>query len=127
MKKPARKNESGLTLIEVLIALAILGIALTAIIQSASQNIKNTIYLQNRTIAVWVGTYVINSIRIGVIKLSGTPDILSKENQTLGQNFVWEAALDATPNPRIKKIRVDVYHLPGHNKSAHLESYVDIP
>ena len=41
----------GFTLIEVLIALTILSIALTAIIISTSQNIKDTFYLQNKNTA----------------------------------------------------------------------------
>jgi len=118
----SKRNETGLTLIEVLIALAILSIALTAVIRSASQNIRNTLYLQNRTIATWVGTNVMNSIRIGVIKASG--EELSEEDQTLGQTWEWKASIHATPNPRIKQIIVDVYHEPEHNRLAHLESYL---
>lgn len=115
------KNEIGLTLIEVLIALAILSIALTAVIKSASQNIRNTAYLQNRTIATWVGTHVINSIRMGVIKIENE---LSANDQTLGQNWTWKASVHTTPNPHIKQINVDVYHQPDNNKLSHLEGYL---
>lgn len=120
----SKQNENGLTLIEVLIALAILSIALTAVIKSASENIRNTLYLQNRTIATWIGTNVINSIRIGVIKAPSAPDKLSQDDQTLGQNWTWKAMINVTPNPLIKQITVDVYHQPDNNKFAHLESYL---
>lgn len=116
-----RRSESGLTLIEVLIALAILSIALTAVIKSASQNIRTTLYLQNRTIATWVATDVMNSIRAGVIKPQND---LTEEDQTLGQHWQWKATVNPTPNPRIKKIIVDVYQQPENNKLAHLESYL---
>jgi general secretion pathway protein I len=119
--RPFPRNESGLTLIEVLIALAILSIALTAIVKSASQNIRSTLYLQNRTIATWVGTNIMNSIRVGVIKPQND---LTEDDQTLGQNWQWKATVNPTPNPRIKKIIVDVYHQPENNKLAHLESYL---
>lgn len=122
--KFSAQSETGLTLIEVLIALAILSIALTAIIQSASQNIKNTLYLQNRTIATWIGTDTINNIRAGIIKLPDEPDHVTKEDHTLGQNWLTEATLKATPNPHIKQIIVDVYHQPDTKKFAHLESYI---
>jgi len=122
--KWCKRNEAGLTLIEVLIALAILSIALTAVIKSASQNIQTTLYLQNRMIATWIGTDVTNSIRIGMIKPPDAPDHLLKENQTLGQHWTWEATLNLTPNPRIKQIMVDVYHQPDNKKLAHLESYL---
>lgn len=120
----SKRNESGLTLIEVLIALAILSIALTAVIKSASQNIRNTLYLQDRTIATWVGTNVINTIRAGVMKVPDAPDHLSAEDKTLGQNWSFDAQIKITPNPHIKQIIVDVYHQPDDKKFAHLESYI---
>lgn len=116
-----RRNEQGLTLIEVLIALAILSIALTAVIKSASENIRNTLYLQNKMIATWIGTDVINNIRMNLIKIS---DTLTQESNTLGQTWTWEASLHTTPNPRIKRIVVNVYHQPENTKAAHLESYL---
>ncbi len=119
-----RRNEKGLTLIEVLIALAILGIALTAVIQSASQTIRHTLYLQDRTIATWVGTNVINTIRAGVMKVPAAPDQLSIENETLGQHWLSKARIKITANPRIKQMIVDVYHQPDDKKFAHLESYL---
>jgi len=111
-------------LVEVLIALAILSIALTAIIQSASQNIRHTLYLQNRTIATWVGSTVINTIRAGLITVPGAPDHLSENNKTLGQAWTWTALLHATPNPHIQQVVVEVFHEPDHKRYAHLESYL---
>ena len=114
------RNEQGLTLIEVLIALVILSIALTAIIKSAAENIRNTLYLQNKMIATWIGTDVISNVRAKLLDIS---DPLKHQSQTLGQTWIWEASLHPTPNPRIKQIVVDVYHQPENNKVAHLESY----
>lgn len=119
-----RHPEKGLTLIEVLVALAILSIALMAVIKAASQNIKNTLYLQNKAIAMWVGTDVINNIRAGVIKLPSSADQLSDNNLTLDQHWTWKAKISATPNPHIKQIAVDVYHEPDNHSFAHLESYL---
>lgn len=119
-----RQNEQGLTLIEVLIALAILSIALTAIVQSASQNIRHTLYLQNRTIATWIGSAAMNTIRAGLIQVPAAPDHLSENNKTFGQSWTWTAAMKATPNPRIKQVVVEVFHQPDDKRYAHLESYV---
>ncbi len=60
----------GLTLIEVLIALAIVGIAMTAIIKATSQNIRSTAYLQNKLIAMWVGQQVSNEMLAGITSSS---------------------------------------------------------
>ncbi len=122
--KRSQKSETGLTLIEVLIAMAILSIALTAVIKSTSQNIKNTLYLQNRTIGTWIAEDIINNIRVGVIKVPAEPDKLSQETTVLGENWSYEATLTTTPNPHIKEIKVTVYLLPDNKSLAHLSSYL---
>lgn len=102
------KKIGGFTLIEVLIALAILGIAMTAIIKSTSQNIKDTYYVQQKTIANWVATKVISEARAGIIKLPNAPDEASEEIEMLGQQWVCKAQLAATPNPKIKEVKARV-------------------
>lgn len=119
---PNRKT-AGFTLIEVLIALAILSIALTTIIKVTSINIKNTIYLQNKTIASWVATDVINQVRADVLKLEPAPDTLEDETNILGQTWKWSARYVTTPNPHIVKIRVDVYEKASELKFITLESF----
>jgi general secretion pathway protein I len=115
------QSEKGLTLIEVLIALAILSIALTAIIKSTSENIRGTLYLQNKMIAAWVGADAMNSIRAGVIKVPGH---MQQEINMLNHNWEWEAKLVDTPNKRIKEIDVDVTLKPEGNKLSHMVSFL---
>ncbi|EKD54042.1 MAG: hypothetical protein ACD_60C00128G0018 [uncultured bacterium] len=121
-----RKNK-GLTLIEVLIALAILSIALTAIIEATAQNIKHTLYLQQRVIATWIGTNTINYIRAGVLILPEAPDTFTKKTVTLGKHWSWNANLNVTPNKNIQQIKVVVYQEPNHIKLANLTSYLYAP
>lgn len=121
------QKDEGFTLIEVLIALAVLAIALTAIIRSTSQNIKDTSYLQTKTIAHWVAKEVINEARVGVLKLPAESDPVEKETNLLERNWPWQANLSSTPNPRIKKINVDVFNPTNHDKLIHLESYIYAP
>ena len=118
------RNNKGFTLIEVLIALAILSIALTTIIKFTSQNIRDTTYVQNKTIANWVGTQVINEVRVGLLKLPQPPDPLEQETQMLGQAWSWKAYLAATPNTHIQEIHIDVFQKTGHRKMISLVSYL---
>lgn len=76
MRLSANKR-AGFTLIEVLIALAILSISLTAIIKATSQNIKDTAYLQEKTLALWVGLNELNEARAGYIRLPEQPDFIN--------------------------------------------------
>lgn len=110
-------------MIEVLVALAILGIAMTAIIKSSSQNIKDTQYLQQKIIANWVATRVINEARAGLITLSRS-DELSEETEMLGQSWVWKANVTGSANPRIQEIQVSVFHKDSDAEIIHLTSYL---
>ena len=125
ISKPRRtmKNSLGFTLIEVLVALAIIGIALTAVIKVTSQNIKDTQYLQQKVIAHWVASRVMNEARAGLINLSKTDEI-SEETDMLNQSWIWKASLEDTPNPHIKSLHVAVFRKDSDQELATLSSYL---
>lgn len=103
-----RSQQTGLTLVEVLIALAITGIAMTAIIKATSQNISGTSYLQDKMIATWVGMQIMSEARMGLIEMSSTEKRHDKINM-LGRDWYWQASIDDTANDHIQKIAVDVF------------------
>lgn len=122
-----KKNNAGFTLIEILIAMAILSIALTAIIKSSSENIKNTIYLQDKTTALWVGMEAINQVRAGALPLPAQSEGTEQETEMLGKNWPWIATQTSTPNANIKKVIVEVKDPVKNTVLAHLESYLYEP
>lgn len=83
-----RKN--GFTLIEVLIALAILAIALTAVIKATEDNSRNTLTLQNRIISHWVGMNLIAQMQLGVLPLP-TKGNSNGTTQMLNHTWYWTA------------------------------------
>lgn len=117
----------GLTLIEVLIALAIVAIALTAIIKTVSESIRSTAYLSDKTIAMYVGQQVLNESRVGLLKLS-SGDAQQEKTTMLGKEWFWRAEQTSTPNPKIKKIMVNVFTREPDSDDASpimsLESYL---
>ena len=117
------KNKHGFTLIEVLIALAIVSIAFTAIIVATSENIRNTRYLENKMVATWVGMDIINKIRAGIIQLpEGEP--LEENTHALGQPWYWKASMQAGNNLKIFTVTVDVSPAEKSKAIIHLVSYV---
>lgn len=116
------RNNHGFTLIEVLIALAILAIAMTAMIKATTQNIKDTHYIRQKMTAHWVATYVINEIRAGIIPLTDTHP-LSETIPMLGQRWTWKAALTETPDNAIQQIFVTVSLAETNINLAELTSY----
>lgn len=123
-----KSNMAGLTLIEVLIALAIIGISLTAVIKVTTQNIRATTYLENKTIALWVAKKVMNEARLSILKMPEPGGTLKKQQTMLGKDWYWQLSLNSTPNARINKITVQVYeHEPDEEDEGgalvSLESY----
>lgn len=102
------KNKNGFTLIEVLIALAIISIALTAIIKATAQNVKDTGYLENKITAYWVANDIMNQARLNLITLPFAPESLAQETSMLGQKWLWQANLQPTRNKHIQEIHVNV-------------------
>ncbi len=102
-------NVVGLTLIEVLVALAIIAIALTAVIKATAQNIRGTDYLQKKTIALWVAEQAMSEARVGLLKTSSDSRNDSHPTNMLGMDLYWHAIQTTTPSKRIKKITVNVY------------------
>jgi general secretion pathway protein I len=118
------KNKAGFTLIEVLVALAILSIALTAIIKASAQNIKDTTYIQQKTLALWIANEIANEARAGLLILPKSPDVLTEEKVILGQAWTYQADVQDTPNPRIKKMDVDILAEDKQTPLVHLESFL---
>lgn len=123
-----KNRQLGLTLIEVLIALAIVGIAMTAVIKSTSQNINATSYLQKKTVAMWVAQQVINEARVDLLKMGSSSGRQKLTTHMLGQDWYWQTEEEETPNHRIKKITVKVFENENEEDEVApitiLESYI---
>lgn len=121
----------GLTLVEVLIALAIISIALTAVIKASSQALRSTAHITDKTVAIWVGQYVLNEARVGLLALPKAPDALRKTKDMLGKEWHWEASQTETANHHIKKFAVSVFAKKGddedHVPLAYLATYAYVP
>ena len=120
----AYPREKGLTLLEVLVALVILAVALTAIIKATTENIRATAYLQEKTQATWVGLNVLNQARLALLQLPQAPEHRSVKETQLGQSWEWQANLTPTPNGHIQEIQVTVFHLPDHRAVTELTGYL---
>ena len=117
-------TQRGLTLIEVLIALAIIAIALTAIIKAVGENIRGTSYLEDKTAALYVAQQVANEARVGILPLQA--QTITEKTNMLGREWYWQAEMHATGNANIHKISVSVYKNEPENDESpiiNLEAY----
>lgn len=114
----------GFTLIEVLIALAILAIALTAAMRAASVATDSANETKLRTLATWIAQNRIAEINAATTTtLPGAGE--SNGRQTMANiEFEWKQKISNTPNAAFRKIEVQVLR-PGNDQwLANLSGFV---
>ena len=105
-RRRAVPAERGFTLIEILVALAILAVALAAGMRSVAQSTDAATLLKHRTLALWVAQN-----RLAVAQLATPWPALGAREGTAEQaqaKFVWRETVDGTPNPAFRKIEIVV-------------------
>ena len=103
--KPA--ESSGFTLVEVMVALAIVAIAVPALLFALFQQLDGTEYLRDRSIASWIATDRMSELRLVVAKQGAVPmGELLGETRLAERDWYWWIEQQATEIPGF--IRVDV-------------------
>jgi general secretion pathway protein I len=113
------RRPAGFTLIEVLVALAIVAIALLAALRAAGQSTANVGELRTRLLAGWVAENILAEHRARGFWLPlGMERGAAREG---GTEFLWRREVIATPNPAFR--RVDVFVSAANEESRALAHY----
>ena len=102
----ARRGARGFTLIEVLVALAIVAIGMAAVMGALTSSANTISYLRDKTFAQWVALNQIANLR-----LSGQqPPIGNSNGDTdfAGRSWHWRQEVVATQVPGVERIDVSV-------------------
>jgi general secretion pathway protein I len=100
------KNK-GFTLLETLVALAILAIALAAIMRATGAGTNHAEAMRMRVLADWVAQN-----RLAQHAARGDflpPGIQNGEETQAGIRLLWKEDISVTPNPAFRRIEVSVY------------------
>ncbi|MDP3704488.1 MAG: GspI family T2SS minor pseudopilin variant LspI [Legionellaceae bacterium] len=97
----------GFTLIEVLLALVILAIALTALLKITGQIINNTNRIKEKSIKHWIAMQAVASIQLESVPISSN-QATTKATNMLGQTWYWRAQLSPTAVKTMQKISITV-------------------
>ena len=116
-------RRAGFTLVEVLVALAIIAIALLAALRAAGQGTNNVGELRSRLLAGWVAENLLAEHRarrdwlpLGIQRGTGRQG---------GMDFAWREEVISTPNPAFRRVDVRVYAGAEESHSlAHLAGFV---
>lgn len=101
------QSSRGFTLIEVLIALMIIAIGMSALLKSIGFNIETTKRLKEKSIQHMVEMNAITLIQTSSIAISINQSI-TQATIMLGQKWYWRAKLTATTVPAMQQITVSI-------------------
>lgn len=102
-----RQRVRGFTLIEVLLALSVIAIALTALLKASSQNIDNTHRIKEKNISHWIAMQGVAMIQLNLLQVSSSQESTQVTNM-LGQKWYWRAKASNTPIKKIQMLTISV-------------------
>lgn len=103
----SRRGYKGFTLLETLVALAILAIALAAVMRATGAGTNHADAMRMRVLADWVAQN-----RLAQHAARGDflpPGIQNGEETQAGIRLIWKEEISVTPNPAFRRIEVSVH------------------
>ena len=102
-----RRNAAGFTLLEVLVALAVIALSMGAIIKATGDYTNNQSYLRDRTVAMWVARNVLVQFQVerewpDVGERKGTEEMGNRE-------WRWLAVTSQTDEDELRRLDVEVF------------------
>ncbi|MEM7304074.1 MAG: type II secretion system minor pseudopilin GspI [Pseudomonadota bacterium] len=102
-----RKNNTGFSLIEVVVAVAVIAIGLAATIKTVSSVGRNTAMLNERIIATWVAQNAMANFELGNSGEYPEKDDSGSEEMA-GIEWFWEKEVFETEDPDILRVEISV-------------------
>lgn len=100
------RSARGFTLLEVLIALAVLALGLMALIGTTGSAARDSAHLRDKTFATWVGMNELSMLRVQ--QAWPNDDSLNGDADMGGQKWHWKATMTKTADPDLLRVDIDV-------------------
>ncbi|HKY91795.1 MAG TPA: type II secretion system minor pseudopilin GspI [Nevskiaceae bacterium] len=117
----------GFTLVEVLVAVAVLAIAMAAIIQTMARQAANAGYLREKTIALWVAHNQLAEMQLK----EDPPDVGKSDGEAEMSGVKWKWKAEVKPAPGEEQLRrIDIEVMSPSQKTgslAQLSGFVSVP
>lgn len=101
------RRTRGFTLLEVLIALVVLGVSLAALIHAASVSTRDFAGMRERTLAGWIAANVLTETRLK--SNNPAPGRSDGRLRYAGRDWAWTLDVEPTTEEGISRLDVQVY------------------
>jgi general secretion pathway protein I len=121
-----KRMKNGFTLVEVLVALAVLTIALSAVMRGLSQSIDMSASLRDRSIAMWVAQNRLTTHQVQ----RDWPALDTTEGNTdmAGREWHWRELVAPAPGETaLRRIEIEVRPATGQQTLARLVGFLPQP
>lgn len=100
-----KKHQKAFTLLEVLVALAVLTMGLGTVIKVAGSQASQLSYLKNKTIALWVANNKVNEIQLDKWPRTGNS---SGREFMANQEWRWKLKVSNTADKDLRRLDIEV-------------------
>lgn len=109
-------RQRGFTLIEVLVAMTIIAVGVSALVASAGASAWRADYLREREFGRWVASNVLTELQV----VPAWPDVGTRNTEVEMGDFVWhvKTRTQAVADPDLRRVDVEV------RRDKNLESYI---
>jgi general secretion pathway protein I len=120
---PGNKPGFGFTLIELVVALAVLAIGMTAVLHATSQAGYAGAFLKQKTVAHWVASN--QAAELSINKEWPDPGVITGTETMAEQTWRWEAEVQSTAVPELRLVTIRVSL--GDEEMASLVTFLGKP
>ena len=119
------KRLKGFTLLEVLVALAVLAIAMAALIKVSGSNASNAAYLKEKTFAHWVAVNKANELRLA----DTWPSVGTSKGTVFmaEQEWRWQVKVSNTPDKNVRRLDIQVNREGAEGSAANISAFTGRP
>ena len=100
------QKHKGFTLVEVMVALAVIALGLAAVIKTVTSTTNNTIYLRDKTLAYWVAQNQMAELELTTA--SPKNGFTDGEETLAGLTWHWTRKVEGTEDPDTSRIEIMV-------------------
>ncbi len=109
-------KQHGFTLLEILVALAILAVALSSAIRASSAAIQTAGDLRLRVLAAWVAENRLAELR--ALRAWPAAGVSEGNVEMVGEPLQWQQTVTSTPNERFRRLEISVVRTGDRQEAA---------